>query len=160
LLASLFARAYSYSVNFVNIVCPTPPSDLSVGQATFFVAHLPLRKGGGKTEQSEVRWGGRTRKTQLCKKKVFLVIRAAEPHPVPSRTRSLSPPAPMILPGQPGGNVGHRQKILFLLPSTHPSLCLLSPFSGKEIIKPNPKKTWRVLLFDVILVIDPRLKSG
>src|SRR5690606_12743279 len=30
-------------------------------------------------------------------------------HPVPSRTRSLSPPAPMVLGGQPPGRVGRRQ---------------------------------------------------
>src|SRR5690606_3319845 len=53
----------------------------------------------------------------------LLVIGAAGAHPVPSRTRSLSLPAPMILPGQPGGNVGHRQKYL-------PQLLLLFPRPG------------------------------
>lgn len=32
-------------------------------------------------------------------------------HPVPSRTRKLSPPAPMVLPGQPGGRVGRRRTL-------------------------------------------------
>ena len=48
-----------------------------------------------------------------CSQEGLLVIRAAGLHPVPSRTRSLSLPAPMILPGQPGGNVGHRQGTFF-----------------------------------------------
>jgi hypothetical protein len=30
-------------------------------------------------------------------------------HPVPSRTRKLSPLAPMVLPGRPGGRVGRRR---------------------------------------------------
>src|SRR5579863_3297088 len=34
---------------------------------------------------------------------------AAGKRPVPSRTRKLSPPAPMVLPGGPGGRVGHRR---------------------------------------------------
>ena len=32
-------------------------------------------------------------------------------HPVPSRTRKLSPPAPMVLPGRLGGRVGRRRNI-------------------------------------------------
>jgi hypothetical protein len=32
-------------------------------------------------------------------------------HPVPSRTRKLSPPAPMVLPGKLGGRVGRRRSI-------------------------------------------------
>ncbi len=53
----------------------------------------------------------------------LLVIRAARTHPVPSRTRSLSSPAPMILPGRPGGKVGHRQQAVcaFSTPPHHPS---------------------------------------
>ncbi len=35
---------------------------------------------------------------------------AEGPHPFPSRTRQLSPPAPMILPGRPGGKVGRRRE--------------------------------------------------
>ena len=30
-------------------------------------------------------------------------------HPFPCRTRKLSPPGPMVLPGQPGGRVGRCQ---------------------------------------------------
>lgn len=32
-------------------------------------------------------------------------------HPVPSRTRQLSPPPPMVLPGRPGGRVGRRREL-------------------------------------------------
>ena len=34
---------------------------------------------------------------------------AEGPHPFPSRTRSLSPPAPTILRGQPRGTIGRRR---------------------------------------------------
>ena len=34
---------------------------------------------------------------------------AAGKRPDPSRTRKLSPPAPMVLPGRPGGRAGHRR---------------------------------------------------
>ena len=37
------------------------------------------------------------------------VVIAEGKHPVPSRTRKLSPPAPMVLPGQLGGRVGRRR---------------------------------------------------
>src|SRR5690606_3836150 len=44
-------------------------------------------------------------------------VRIAEgKHPFPFRTRPLSPPAPMVLPGQPGGRVGPRRKT-FVAPS-------------------------------------------
>jgi hypothetical protein len=78
------------------------------------------------------------------------VIRAAEAHPVPSRTRSLSPPAPMILPGQPGGNVGHRQKTFFDSPA-FPKILIVSL---QEIGHRTLEKTWHDCLFDVILVIE------
>ena len=35
-------------------------------------------------------------------------------HPIPFRTRKLSPPAPMVLLGQPGGRVGHRRDFFYL----------------------------------------------
>ena len=41
--------------------------------------------------------------------KSLLVIGAAEVHPVSSRTRPLSPSAPMVLGGRPPGRVGHCQ---------------------------------------------------
>ena len=41
--------------------------------------------------------------------RVFLVAMAEGPHPIPSRTRSLSLPAPMVLQGRPCGRVGRRQ---------------------------------------------------
>ena len=37
------------------------------------------------------------------------VVMAKGKHPVPSRTRKLSPPAPMVLHGRPCGRVGHRR---------------------------------------------------
>ena len=54
---------------------------------------------------------------------VRLVIGAAGTHPAPSRTRQLSPPAPMVLEGQPSGRVGHRQtnSVLLVPESTPPS---------------------------------------
>ena len=39
---------------------------------------------------------------------------AEGPHPFPSRTRPLSPPAPMVLPGRPGGRVGRCRSFSFL----------------------------------------------
>ena len=41
----------------------------------------------------------------------FPVTIAVGPHPSPSRTRKLSPPAPMVLGGQPPGRVGRRRDI-------------------------------------------------
>ena len=40
----------------------------------------------------------------------LLVIGATEVHPDTSRTRSLSPSAPMVLGGRPPGRVGHCQE--------------------------------------------------
>ncbi len=40
----------------------------------------------------------------------LLVIRAEGKRPFPFRTRKLSPPAPMVLPWQRGGRVGHCQR--------------------------------------------------
>ena len=40
----------------------------------------------------------------------LLVVCASGVHPVPSRTRSLSLTAPMVLGGTPPGRVGHRQR--------------------------------------------------
>src|SRR3954447_12380092 len=39
-------------------------------------------------------------------------------HPVPFRTRKLSPPAPMVLPGKLGGRVGRRRSIFATPPRT------------------------------------------
>src|SRR6266540_322219 len=44
-------------------------------------------------------------------------------HPVPFRTRKLSPPAPMVLPGKPGGRVGRRR-------DTNQKRCLQGSASG------------------------------
>src|SRR4029079_4908902 len=45
------------------------------------------------------------------------VAMAAESHPFPSRTRPLSPPAPMVLGGRPPGRVGRRRIALGGAPS-------------------------------------------
>jgi hypothetical protein len=44
----------------------------------------------------------------------FLVGIAEGPHPFPSRTRKLSPPAPMVLGARAPGRVGPRRKTYFL----------------------------------------------
>jgi hypothetical protein len=46
---------------------------------------------------------------------ISLVIQAAGVHPVPSRTRKLSPSALMILGRQRPGKVGHRQRGLAII---------------------------------------------
>ena len=70
-----------------------------------------------------------------------LVIRAAGAHPVPSRTRSLSPSAPILLPGQPGGNLGHRQHALPFLP---PATFLLIFCFSSDICFPSNAKSMGV----------------
>src|SRR5258708_6387757 len=52
----------------------------------------------------------------------WLVSEAVGVHPVPSRTRSLSPPAPRVLGGTPPGRLGRRQ-----LPLAHSPLVVPSP---------------------------------
>src|SRR5256885_8520459 len=49
------------------------------------------------------------RSTYLTIEHRFPVAIAAESHPFPSRTRKLSPPAPMVLGGRPPGRVGRRR---------------------------------------------------
>src|SRR6266496_6598301 len=51
------------------------------------------------------------------------VIMAEGKHPVPFRTRKLSPPAPMVLPGKLGGRVGRRR-------DTNQKRCLGGSASG------------------------------
>src|ERR671928_777369 len=50
------------------------------------------------------------------------VVMAKGKHPVPFRTRKLSPSAPMVLRGRPRGRVGHRraQPRTTLRPAPHP----------------------------------------
>ena len=55
------------------------------------------------------------RRTQMvtCKNFVsFPVARAEGTHPIPFRTRKLSPPAPMVLHGSLCGRVGHRRGLI------------------------------------------------
>ena len=57
-------------------------------------------------------------------------------HPVPSRTRKLSPPAPMVLPGRLGGRVGRRRNIVENGPPSG------GPFSFRYLVRsddPWPK---------------------
>ena len=54
------------------------------------------------------RWSGGT-SWSYDHEAVFLVAMAEGSHPIPSRTRSLSLPAPMVLQGRPCGRVGRRQ---------------------------------------------------
>lgn len=56
---------------------------------------------------------------------LFLVSEAVRVHPVPSRTRSLSSPAPMVLGGQLPGSVGRRQVSCspFITPHHCPACC-------------------------------------
>ena len=44
--------------------------------------------------------------------KSFLVTMARGNHPFPSRTRQLSPSAPMVLVGRPAGRVGRCQELI------------------------------------------------
>src|SRR5438067_10105080 len=41
----------------------------------------------------------------------FPVVLPEGPHPIPSRTRKLSPPGPMVLHGSPCGRVGRRRSL-------------------------------------------------
>src|SRR4051812_33106947 len=52
----------------------------------------------------------------------FPVAIAVESHPFPSRTRKLSPPAPMVLGGKPPGRVGRRRIFLEKRPFRGPLL--------------------------------------
>jgi hypothetical protein len=70
------------------------------------------------------------------------VIEAAEVHPVPSRTRQLSPPAPMVVCGQLHARVGHCQLQLFshLFFFPHPNLApsLSLSFASSHLTYSSP----------------------
>ena len=61
------------------------------------------------------------------------MICAVGVHPVPSRTRQLSPPAPMVVCGSLHARVGHCQHSLFIPPKNQPDstvwFLFLYPFS-------------------------------
>src|SRR5579864_5695758 len=59
--------------------------------------------------------GGRPGGVYYVKTKYSVTI-AAGRHLFPSRTQQLSPPAPMVLPWQRGGRVGHRRVLLLFNP--------------------------------------------
>src|ERR1700754_3044984 len=69
---------------------PTPLSGWRVLTTTDLTPPPPDHLGGG------------------CRVSVSVAI-AVGKHPVPSRTRKLSPPAPMVLHGRPCGRVGRRR---------------------------------------------------
>src|ERR1700752_4104016 len=62
---------------------------------------------------STVRFWGRSRNTRPHDNPiVFPAAIARGKHPVPSRTRKLSPSAPMVLRGKPRGRAGHRRNTI------------------------------------------------
>lgn len=83
-----------------------------------------------------------------------LVVGAAGVHPVPSRTRQLSPSAPMVLGESSSGRVGHCQltPISLLVPSSslfpQPVFAFLTPF--------NPTPTRRFpYIFIMLQICNP-----
>jgi hypothetical protein len=98
----------------------------------------------------------------------WLVSVAVGVHPVPSRTRSLSPPAPMVLGGEPPGRLGRCQPsdVLSLLYSTlPPGKLIFSPLCfGKHPIQQYFhsyleifKMRGLVVSFDLFLIMLARL---
>ena len=75
---------------------------------------------------------------QLRGQKVFLVAMAEGSHPFPSRTRKLSPLAPMVLPWRRGGRVGNCQ-VLVQSPRLTPRALFIFPGStlkSKQALAP------------------------
>src|SRR6185437_12881807 len=64
-----------------------------------------------KTYASTIRFTGppRTHRGKEHKPDTVAAAMAAGKRPDPFRTRKLSPPAPRVLPGRPGGRAGHRR---------------------------------------------------
>ena len=63
-----------------------------------------------RTQSLPTRHGGSAIGPSAARRQFLLVAIAEGPHPIPSRTRSLSLPAPMVLQGRPCGRVGRRQR--------------------------------------------------
>src|SRR5712691_8640101 len=68
----------------------------------------------------------------------FIPVTMAEgSHPFPFRTRPLSPPAPMVLPGSPGGRVGRcRDSSSSMNPDGHPVGVLLLGLRARLAAQP------------------------
>ena len=75
---------------------------------------------------------------------VLPVAIAAGKHPFPFRTRKLSPPAPMVLPGQLGGRVGRRRlksENALLVNAKRAFSCL---YEGARFCRPRRSKALRL----------------
>ena len=69
---------------------------------------------------------------------------AAESHPFPSRTRKLSPPAPMVLGGIPPGRVGRRRNIRETEPRPFGAgLCRVRPVAWRVVPSPPSRHSLR-----------------
>src|SRR6185437_9387400 len=95
-----------------------------------------------KTYASTIRFTGppRTHRGKEHKPDTVAAAMAAGKRPDPFRTRKLSPPAPRVLPGRPGGRAGHRRTThekLGPLPSTGSGPTLLSPTPGPCPVQPD-----------------------
>ncbi len=77
--------------------------------ALSFVSHLVFRELSLNFKKN--RFNSFNRTDILLKQKSSLVMMAEGIHAFPSRTRPLSPPAPMVLEPQGSGRVGHCQAI-------------------------------------------------
>jgi hypothetical protein len=64
-------------------------------------------------------------------------------HPVPSRTRKLSPSAPMVLRGRPRGRVGHRRTCFHKAREPLPG----NGSSGSRAFSARPGQAWACPLF-------------
>src|SRR5262245_48813770 len=84
-------------------------------------------------ERADLHFGARNSNTNR-----FPAIIPEGQHPIPSRTRKLSPPGPMVLQGGPCGRVGRRREIFAKAGSrTAPRLF---HFCGSSIAKLRPKR--------------------
>src|SRR5687768_3578730 len=65
---------------------------------------------------------------------------AAGPHPFPSRTRQLSPPAPMVLGGRPPGRVGRRRNKSLEGPAERRALRRFRPIGSLAVPPSQPPR--------------------
>ena len=86
-------RGFHTSYSRYDGSTPTQAGDFGAAMLILFAA---VMKADNELKKSEL---------EFIKK--FSVILARGSHPFPSRTRKLSPSAPMVLPGKLGGRVGH-----------------------------------------------------
>ena len=63
----------------------------------------------------------------------FPVVMAVGKHPFPYRTRQLSPPAPMVLGGEPPGRVGRRRDSLAEAPLSGGASARLRPWNQRTV---------------------------